>query len=207
MELVLSEWWISAIIPMQFFPQSFAIHISVYLYLSHMFAHAWIASVLLKALSWKNWGHSELDDSDDCGRCHWNAKEKNITQVIVWLVLLISRLIDWLVYCLVDLSVAGSSHSYTQMNGPGHASHSNYAAHTSAIWPQWGHASSDATSMQAVVPALQHSQQSVGQMSTHSRLIQSTGNQSQKELSDMFGLLDGSATEFSDLSGMFNGFS
>lgn len=102
----------------------------------------------------------------------------------------------------------GSSHSYTQMNGPGgHASHSSYAAHTSTLWPQWGHTSSDAASMQAVVPPLQHSQQSVGQMSTHSRLIQSTGNQSQKELSDMFGLLDGSATEFSDLSGMFNGFS
>lgn len=113
---------------------------------------------------------------------------------------------DWL-DCFRCLDVSGSSHDYMQMNGPGHSSHSGYATHPGAIWPQWGgHSASDA-GMQAVLSPLQHSQQSVGQISTHSRLIQATGNQVQKELTDVFGLLDSAAPEFSDLSGMFNGFS
>lgn len=109
--------------------------------------------------------------------------------------------------CFPSVGVSGSSHSYAQMNGPGHSSHSGYATHAGAIWPQWGHSGSD-TSMHGVVSPLQHSQQSVVQMSsTHSRLIQSTGNQGQKDLTDVFGLLDSATPEFSDLSGMFNGFS
>lgn len=109
--------------------------------------------------------------------------------------------------CLLSLDVSGSSHDYMQMNGPRQSSHSGYATHSGAIWPQWGgHTSSD-TGMQGVLSPFQHSQQSVGQMSTHSRLIQATGNQVQKELTEVFGLLDSATPEFSDLSGMFNSFS